>query len=77
MPRGIQILLRGRPVEHYGIASDVEHRKAIKYKPRVGNSKDSASTIVIVGFPKEARLFPVHGFNVYHNNRLVKPFWKV
>ncbi|CAM6077560.1 unnamed protein product [Sphagnum tenellum] len=35
------------------------------------------SVITTIGFTKEAPMVNVHGFNVYHKNRLIMPFWKV
>ncbi|KAM0891919.1 hypothetical protein ACQ4PT_026086 [Festuca glaucescens] len=33
---------------------------------------------VIIGFVKDAKHHvPIQGFNVYHRNRLIKPFWRV
>ncbi|KAL3701841.1 hypothetical protein R1sor_019863 [Riccia sorocarpa] len=81
MPPGFQIILRGQPVEHHSIANDLKFPEQIVYKPQIGNTKDPGSketaVITIIGFTKEAPLINVHGFNVYHKNRLIMPFWKV
>lgn len=78
MPPNFQIILRGKVVEHLSIANDLKFAERILYKP---NTKDFAykevSVITTIGFAKEAPLVSVHGFNVYHKNRLIMPFWKV
>ncbi|XP_059300651.1 protein MICRORCHIDIA 6-like isoform X6 [Lycium ferocissimum] len=40
-------------------------------------SRMSGSVITSIGFLKEAPLVNIHGFNVYHKNRLILPFWHV
>eukprot|EP00250_Pteridium_aquilinum_P010246 c19241_g1_i2 orf=507-2678(-) len=78
MPPNFQIILRGKAVEHLSIANDLKFAERILYKP---NTKDfsckEVSVITTIGFAKEAPLVSVHGFNVYHKNRLIMPFWKV
>ncbi|MCO5602582.1 hypothetical protein L7F22_056716 [Adiantum nelumboides] len=78
MPQNFQIILRGKVVEHLSIADDLKFAERILYKP---NTKDfnykEVSVITTIGFAKEAPLVSVHGFNVYHKNRLIMPFWKV
>ncbi|KAL5069898.1 hypothetical protein RYX36_020785 [Vicia faba] len=32
---------------------------------------------LLIGFIKEFPAVNVYGFNVYHKNHLIKPFWKV
>ncbi|KRH03263.1 hypothetical protein GLYMA_17G087900v4 [Glycine max] len=34
-------------------------------------------SVTTIGFVKEAPKGNIHGFNVYHKNRLILPFWKV
>lgn len=81
MPSNFQIILRGEVVEHLSIAEDLKFKERILYKPQIGNSKDlhckEVSVITTIGFAKEAPMVSVHGFNVYHKNRLIMPFWKV
>ncbi|KAI5060588.1 hypothetical protein GOP47_0025008, partial [Adiantum capillus-veneris] len=78
MPPNFQIILRGKIVEHLSIADDLKFAERILYKP---NTKDfnykEVSVVTTIGFAKEAPLVSVHGFNVYHKNRLIMPFWKV
>lgn len=76
IPDNFKIILRGRIVEHHKIANDLKFPEYILYKPQVGNNKE-VSVITTIGFTKEAPLVNVHGFNVYHKNRLIMPFWKV
>eukprot|EP00250_Pteridium_aquilinum_P005264 c15386_g1_i1 orf=123-2693(+) len=77
MPEKFQIFLRGEPVQHISIAADLKFPEHILYKPQVGNSIGEVSVITTIGFAKEAPMINVHGFNVYHKNRLIMPFWKV
>ncbi|GER40393.1 histidine kinase [Striga asiatica] len=71
------IILRGKPVEQFSIADDLKHSKTIKYSPQVGNGLKEVTTETIIGFIKEAPALGVCGFNVYHKNRLIRPYWKV
>ncbi|KAF7828908.1 protein MICRORCHIDIA 1-like [Senna tora] len=64
-----KIILRGQPVEQFDIADELKYSQVVTYKPQL-----VATTI---GFVKEAPSLNVSGFNVYHKNRLIKPFWKV
>lgn len=81
MPPNFEVILRGKVVEHLSIADDLKFAERILYKPQMGNTKDFAykevSVITTIGFAKEAPMVSVHGFNVYHKNRLIMPFWKV
>lgn len=77
MPENFQIILRGEPVQHLSIAGDLKFPEHILYKPQVGNVAGEVSVITTIGFAKEAPMINVHGFNVYHKNRLIMPFWKV
>ncbi|KAH6557461.1 hypothetical protein KP509_1Z113400 [Ceratopteris richardii] len=78
MPQNFRIILRGKEVEHSSIVDDLKFVEHILYKP---NMKDfnfkEVSVITTIGFAKEAPVVNVHGFNVYHKNRLIMPFWKV
>lgn len=81
MPERFQIILRGELVQHLSIAADLKFPEHILYKPQVGITKElgmgEVSVITTIGFAKEAPMINVHGFNVYHKNRLIMPFWKV
>uniref|UniRef100_A0A7I4CVD8 HTH merR-type domain-containing protein n=1 Tax=Physcomitrium patens TaxID=3218 RepID=A0A7I4CVD8_PHYPA len=76
LPEHFKIILRGQPVEHYDIAEDLKFKEYIIYRPQIGPSKE-ASVTTTIGFSKEAPMINVHGFCVYHRNRLIMPFWKV
>ncbi|KAL8457872.1 hypothetical protein ACS0TY_035659 [Phlomoides rotata] len=67
------IYLRGRLVEYRNIANDLKFPEFILYRPLNVES----SVITTIGFLKEAPAVNIHGFNVYHKNRLILPFWHV
>ncbi|KAG7015327.1 Protein MICRORCHIDIA 2, partial [Cucurbita argyrosperma subsp. argyrosperma] len=70
------IILRGKPVEQRCIADDLKYSKVVIYKPQIPIAKE-VSVDTTIGFIKEAPALGVCGFNVYHKNRLIMPFWKV
>ncbi|WVZ25237.1 hypothetical protein V8G54_003781 [Vigna mungo] len=74
-----KIILRGKPVDQYNITDDLIHSKVIPYRPvlAIASNEAAAETKTTIGFIKEALSIKVNGFNVYHKNRLIKPFWKV
>ncbi|XP_058088889.1 protein MICRORCHIDIA 6 [Magnolia sinica] len=76
MPENFSIILRGRVVEHRNIANDIKFPEFILYKPQVGGNVE-VGVITTIGFLKDAPHVSVHGFNVYHKNRLILPFWRV
>ncbi|KAL6570870.1 hypothetical protein OROGR_000420 [Orobanche gracilis] len=77
IPPGFRITLRGKDVEHHNIVDDMMHVKELVYKP-VGSKDPNMSATVTLGFIKDAaHHIDVQGFNVYHKNRLIKPFWRV
>ncbi|XP_059313151.1 protein MICRORCHIDIA 6-like [Lycium ferocissimum] len=76
IPDNFCILLRGRVVEFHNIAKDLKYPEFIMYKPQTVGFKEG-SVITTIGFLKEAPVVNVHGFNVYHKNRLILPFWHV
>ncbi|XP_010526779.1 PREDICTED: protein MICRORCHIDIA 2-like [Tarenaya hassleriana] len=71
-----KIILRGKPVEQFNIADELGYRETVFYKPHMASVGQVASEVTI-GFIKEAPKLSVCGFNVYHKNRLIRPFWKV
>ncbi|KAK6160441.1 hypothetical protein DH2020_003822 [Rehmannia glutinosa] len=82
IPPGFRIILRGKEVDHHNIVDDLMHTKDLVYKPAAcadAASKDpNMSASVTLGFIKDAaHHIDVQGFNVYHKNRLIKPFWRV
>lgn len=77
-----RIVLRGKDVEHHNIVNDMMLSKDIIYKPTgsgaEGIAKDTNMVVVTIGFVKDAKdHIDVQGYNVYHKNRLIKPFWRV
>ncbi|KAL5544176.1 hypothetical protein UlMin_007960 [Ulmus minor] len=76
LPAGFKIVLRGEHVEHHNIANDLIFPEFILYKPQTGGTKEG-EVLTSIGFLKEAPRIIIHGFNVYHKNRLILPFWQV
>ncbi|KAL6879650.1 hypothetical protein ACP4OV_012309 [Aristida adscensionis] len=68
-------------IEHHNIVEDMMLKKAVTYRPvaPIGVPKDSNMVAeVTIGFVKDVKHhIDVQGFNVYHQNRLIKPFWRV
>ncbi|KAH6823652.1 hypothetical protein C2S53_020933 [Perilla frutescens var. hirtella] len=82
MPPDFHIMLRGKAVDHHDIVSDMIHKTEHVYKPAAHPdmpSKDpNISATLILGFVKDAHHhIDIQGFNVYHKNRLIKPFWRL
>jgi len=75
------MILRGKEIEHHNIVTDMMLKKEVTYRPVApnGHPKDSNMVAdVTIGFVKDAKHhIDVQGFNVYHQNRLIKPFWRV
>ncbi|XP_073003545.1 protein MICRORCHIDIA 6-like isoform X2 [Typha latifolia] len=76
MPENFRIVLRGEVVEPHNIANDLIYRECVLYKPQVGGNTEAA-IVTTIGFLKGAPEVEIQGFNVYHKNRLILPFWKV
>ncbi|KAF3785546.1 MICRORCHIDIA 6 protein [Nymphaea thermarum] len=76
LPNSFSIVLRGRVVEHHKLVDNLKFPQYILYKPQIGGNKE-AEVITSIGFVKEAPHVNVQGFNVYHKNRLIRPFWRV
>ncbi|KAL5213805.1 hypothetical protein ABZP36_002957 [Zizania latifolia] len=81
VPSFFQMILRGKEIEHHNIVTDMMLKKEVKYKPVAPNGLPKDSNMVAdvtIGFVKDAKHhIDVQGFNVYHKNRLIKPFWRV
>ncbi|XP_062225341.1 protein MICRORCHIDIA 7-like [Phragmites australis] len=81
LPTYFQMILRGKEIEHHNIVTDMMLKKEVTYRPVAPNGlpKDSNMVAVVtIGFVKDAKHhIDVQGFNVYHKNRLIKPFWRV
>ncbi|XP_020212650.2 protein MICRORCHIDIA 6 isoform X2 [Cajanus cajan] len=76
IPESFRIILRGQVVKLHNIADDLKYTEFILYKPHSGDSEEGI-VVTTIGFVKEAPEVNVRGFNVYHKNRLILPFWKV
>ncbi|KAK3443385.1 hypothetical protein EUGRSUZ_B03533 [Eucalyptus grandis] len=81
-PPDFRIILRGADVRHHSLVNDMMLSQKITYKPsNVADSVPNNSNMVAsvtIGFVKDASYhIDVQGFNVYHKNRLIKPFWRV
>ncbi|XP_050371866.1 protein MICRORCHIDIA 7-like [Argentina anserina] len=82
LPAHFRIILRGQDIKHHNIVNDMMMTKVVTYKPLIlpeGMAKDSNMVAkVTLGFVKDAHShIDIQGFNVYHKNRLIKPFWRV
>ncbi|KAJ4841277.1 hypothetical protein Tsubulata_009559 [Turnera subulata] len=79
LPAGFRITLRGLDVEHHNIVDDMMLSEKLRYRPQGadGVAKDDMAVAVTVGFVKDAEHIDLQGFNVYHKNRLIKPFWRL
>ncbi|KAL3511478.1 hypothetical protein ACH5RR_030879 [Cinchona calisaya] len=82
IPPGFRIILRGKDVEHYNTINSLRYSKEITYRPQAfpdDAPKDpNMRALLTIGFIKDADYHvDVQGFNVYHKNRLIKPFWRV
>lgn len=73
IPERFRIILRGQVVEPHHIANDLIYRECVLYKPQVGGVIEAA-VITTIGFLEGAPNINVHGFNIYHKNRLILPF---
>ncbi|XP_047338867.1 protein MICRORCHIDIA 6 isoform X2 [Impatiens glandulifera] len=76
IPENFKIILRGRAVEFHNIASDLKFPEYIRYKPQKGGMAEG-EVLTSIGFLKEAPHVNIHGFSIYHKNRLILPFWRV
>ncbi|CAN6456014.1 unnamed protein product [Victoria cruziana] len=76
LPNSFTIILRGKAVEHHKLVDNLKFTEYILYKPQIGGNKE-VEVITTIGFVKEAPHVNIQGFNVYHKNRLVMPFWRV
>ncbi|KAJ7944222.1 MORC family CW-type zinc finger protein 4 isoform X1 [Quillaja saponaria] len=72
-----KIILRGKLVEQFNIANEFKYSKVMVYRPQLGVASKEVTVETTIGFIKEAPSLNVSGFNVYHKNRLIRPFWKV
>ncbi|MCO5598404.1 hypothetical protein L7F22_052499 [Adiantum nelumboides] len=75
LPAKFKIFLRGIEVSHHTLRNEMMLVEQVTYRPKdAGHSK----AVVTLGFVKDAKEhIDVSGFNVYHKNRLIKPFWRI
>ncbi|KAK3406497.1 hypothetical protein EUGRSUZ_K02700 [Eucalyptus grandis] len=81
IPPRFRMILRGKDIEHHNIVNDMMLSQEVTYRPQPGADgvyKDTMAAVVTIGFVKDAKHhIDVQGFNVYHKNRLIKPFWRL
>ncbi|MCO5596824.1 hypothetical protein L7F22_050894 [Adiantum nelumboides] len=93
LPSFFKISLRGVEIRHHCLVDDMMIVENHTYRPwkstldgrtrndeRIGQMQDTSDmkAVVTLGFVKDAKEHAdVQGFNVYHKNRLIKPFWRV
>nr|XP_043635814.1 protein MICRORCHIDIA 6-like isoform X2 [Erigeron canadensis] len=68
LPETFAIVLRGKTVLYHNVATDLKYPEYIMYRTPEG------PIVTTIGFVKEAPRVNVHGFNVYHKNRLILPY---
>ena len=80
-PKDFAMFLRGKKVEPRDIRKDLKIKNIEKYAPSslngLGIGGKPRSYRIDIGFAKEAPKVDAQGFNLYHNNRLIKPMWQV
>nr|XP_043635769.1 protein MICRORCHIDIA 7 isoform X2 [Erigeron canadensis] len=82
VPHNFRMILRGKDIVHHNIINDMMMTKEVTYRPQPGQdgmpNDSNMVAVVTVGFVKDAKAhIDVQGFNVYHKNRLIKPFWRI
>ncbi|XP_073386683.1 protein MICRORCHIDIA 7 isoform X2 [Physcomitrium patens] len=82
LPPKFRIILRGQEVQHHSLVDDLMFTQELTYRPQSGAEHVTKETdmlaVVTIGFVKDAKdHVNIQGFNVYHKNRLIKPFWKI
>ncbi|GLT77527.1 hypothetical protein SLA2020_491000 [Shorea laevis] len=76
VPETFKIVLRGEVVEHHNVVDDLKYIEYILYRPQSGGNVEG-TVVTTIGFLKQAPQVNIHGFCVYHKNRLILPFWQV
>ncbi|CAN0890345.1 Protein MICRORCHIDIA 6 [Linum grandiflorum] len=71
IPENFRIMLRGKVVKPHNLADDLIYPEYILYKPQCGGLREG-HVITTVGFLNDAPRIAIHGFNVYHKNRLIQ-----
>ncbi|KAK0603456.1 hypothetical protein LWI29_005162 [Acer saccharum] len=72
-----QIILRGKPIKQFDITDVLMYRKVMSYRPQIATGLKGVAVETTIGFVKKTLVGSISGVNVYHKNRLIKPFWKV
>lgn len=75
VPESFKMVLRGEVVEHHNVVDDLKHIEYILYRPQA--SGNEGTVVTTIGFLKDAPQVNIHGFCVYHKNRLILPYWQV
>ncbi|KAJ1285814.1 hypothetical protein BS78_03G306400 [Paspalum vaginatum] len=73
LPEYFRIILRGQEVKRHSIAADLIYPECISYKPQT-SGRQEAEVVTTIGFLNGSPAISVHGFNIYHKNRLILPF---
>nr|XP_043618065.1 protein MICRORCHIDIA 6-like [Erigeron canadensis] len=76
LPETFTMVLRGKVVMYHNIANDLKHTEYILYKPQ-SDGRSEGAVVTTIGFDKEAPNVSIHGFNIYHKNRLILAFQPV
>ncbi|KAL1199092.1 Protein MICRORCHIDIA 5 [Cardamine amara subsp. amara] len=85
-PKNFRIILRGMDVKHHNLLDDMMMTERKTYTPMSApdsecspdHDKFQMLASLELGFVKDAgHHIDIQGFNVYHKNRLIKPFWRV
>ncbi|CAL5042866.1 unnamed protein product [Urochloa decumbens] len=74
VPERFQIILCGRAVEPHFVVNDLMYPECIKYRPQVEVTTE-VDVITTIGYLRGAPRLDIYGFNVYHKNRLILPYW--
>ncbi|KAJ0436906.1 putative histidine kinase/HSP90-like ATPase superfamily, morc, S5 domain 2 [Helianthus annuus] len=77
LPDTFAMVLRAKVVLYHNIATDLKHPEFIMYKPHSDGRAEVGLVVTTIGFDKNAPNVNVHGFNIYHKNRLILPFQQV
>lgn len=75
VPENFQIILCGKAVEPHYIVNDLKYCECIRYRPQLEPTSE-VDVITTIGFLKGAPRLDIYGFNVYHKNRLILPYWR-
>ncbi|OEL25832.1 Protein MICRORCHIDIA 6 [Dichanthelium oligosanthes] len=75
LPDYFRIMLRGQEVKRHCIAADLIYPECISYKPQICGRQEVCIDIRTIFYG--APTISVHGFNIYHKNRLILPFHRV